>query len=545
MEHTSTRFARNSRQLPVLGQALAWMLAAAGSASAQGLPTLADGKFFSSATSFSSAGWAYSGTLPQSFAAGFRARNDEDDCVFCERQYANGYRTMTTVVGPSPSYQLKIGGSFESEQFEGWSTSLLDQSRSHVWHGDVDRVRQVTPLGGLTQEAPINSAWQGTTGYANSPTAGFAAFSQTFTLTRPYLQPDEGNCPLFVSPGVRTGHCGFVDAMFFGGATLQAGLAGHASIANTWAGTQTVSLDAMSNRTTTFTVNGLPLVAGSVAGTAQSFNLIEEKVSAADFKFGFNFNTLQLDLGANVKWDGQGEASAFNASYNQRVQLGQFASVGRADTYAIQFRDEAQLMAGITGRGFNSADVEASAGVSSIDALLRAVYQPMASGHLKVVDASTYQIKSPNLLIPAGGFVQDLDVLLHFQVANDGSAPLTLDGLDLEMFDTDPFLDDFLGALRLVNLGVLIPVGSGYEFSAMIRLPHALLNAASDLLEGNYLELMGKGKFHFSDVFGQRDVDFTLAVPEPGSAGLVALALLGVIGARRSLARGRSGPPRA
>ncbi len=191
--------------------------------------------FFSNISAFAGSGWHYSGTLPASFNVGFRARNDEDDCISCERQYSNGQRSMSvSTSSATPTYSLSMSGNFESEQFEGWSTNLLAQSKGTVWHGDVEKVVLVAPNGGIGNEHPIPNAWASTTGYGTTSNSGYASFSQTLALTRPYLNPGEGNCPIFVAPGgARTGHCAFTDAYFQGGATLQATLQGHGSIENT------------------------------------------------------------------------------------------------------------------------------------------------------------------------------------------------------------------------------------------------------------------------------------------------------------------------
>ncbi len=259
------------------------------------------------------------------------------------------------------------------------------------------------------------------------------------------------------------------------------------------------------------------------------------RASAVDFKFAFNFSSLQLDLGANVQWDGRGETSSFNASYNQRVQMSDFVNAGRADSYRIEFRDEAQVLAGITGRGFNNADVLASAGVSSIDAALMPVYQPLASSLLTVLDASTFNIKSASLAIPPGGFQDDVDVFLHFLVANEGSVSMTLDGYTLAMFDDDFLFDDLIGSFSR-TLNFVIPAGGRYEFGGLITLSRADLNGAVDFGEGGFLELFGRGVFRFHDVFGSREKDFRLTIPEPGSLGLVLLGGLALLFTRRQAA---------
>lgn len=48
---------------------------------AHALPVLADGQFYGSASLFDQSGWSYTGTLPSSVSAGFRAENVDNVCI--------------------------------------------------------------------------------------------------------------------------------------------------------------------------------------------------------------------------------------------------------------------------------------------------------------------------------------------------------------------------------------------------------------------------------------------------------------------------------
>ena len=73
---------------------------------AHALPVLADGQFYGSASLFNQSGWSYTGTLPSSVSAGFRAENVDNVCIpflGCtdgDKQYASGSRTMSSTAGP-------------------------------------------------------------------------------------------------------------------------------------------------------------------------------------------------------------------------------------------------------------------------------------------------------------------------------------------------------------------------------------------------------------------------------------------------------------
>ncbi len=513
-------------------------------------PVLSNGAFLSDSSMFNVGAWAYAGTLPNSVNAGFRAENVDDPicvpfvgCFGGDTQYATGQRSVSVQAGASPAYSLSFSGNFGTANFEAWEGNLVSQSKGVRFDSDVNRVLFPSPGTGITNEHPIPDAWQGANGYGTTATSGYASFSQDVQLVRNYLNPGEGGCPIVMAQsGQRTGHCLYTGSYFKGGATLQAVLQGNGSIENTVAGSQSVTLDAKANRTTLFKVNNDVLFSGEIAGTASTFKLEEERVSAVDFSFNGNFNTMSFSVGADVRWDGSGETSAFDASYNRRVAMPDYVFAGNAENFHVEFRDEAQLSAGITGTDFYKANVLASAGVSSVDTVLLPVFQPVASGLLVVKDASTFNLKSPLLPIPPGGFTSDFNVFLNFVLDNDGALDLTLQGLELALFDDDLLFDDLLGRLVRDNLGIVIPAGASYTFGGLLTLSGSALRNAS-FLDGDFLELVGAGVFHFSDVFGNRDVNFRLQIPEPGAVPLVMLAL-GALVAVRGRRRVLPGPGR-
>jgi len=495
-------------------------------ASLHALPVLEQGKFFAPSSLFTASDWSYTGTLPSSIDAGFKAKNIDDD-FFGDSgtQYSTGSRRVTTTTGAAPSYALTFRGEFEPQDSEAWDTSLLAQSNGTL-QDDIDKVEFPNPGGATTNEHPIPPDWRGLQGYAN-PTGSYAKFDRTFALSRNYLLPGEGGCPITVSPGgPNTGHCAFTEAYFKGGANLQASLQGNASIENIFPGTQNVSIDAKANRITTFKVNEAPIFSGDVNGSQANFLLEEEKVNAVDFSFKGDFKTLTFTVGANVQWDGSGDTSSFDASYVKRVEMPEYENVGLANEYKVEVRDDPQLTAGITGGNFDRASVLALAGLSAIDAVLLPVFQPLASSLLLINEASIVNI-SDLIPIPPGGFQNDLAVSLLFRLANNGSIDLTLDRLDFDIVDDDglSFFDDLLASISL-GLNNVIRSNSAIELRFSFLIPRSRLNAADDFFEGNFLELFGSGSFQFHDIYGARERGFVLAaIPEPSTLFLLSFGL--------------------
>jgi len=113
--------------------------------------------------------WSYTGTLPSSFSAEFRAENVDNvcfpffGCTDGDKQYASGSRMMSSTAGASPSYLFTFRGEFETVNQEAWEVSLLDQSKG-VLQTDVDRINFVNPDAGVTNEHPIPAGWQSLTG---------------------------------------------------------------------------------------------------------------------------------------------------------------------------------------------------------------------------------------------------------------------------------------------------------------------------------------------------------------------------------------------
>lgn len=497
------------------------------SSSAIALPTLSNNQFFGDPSLVSSTNWAYTGTLPSGFDAGFRAQNVDDD-FFGDSgtQYSNGRRSMGTSTGLSPAYTLRFGGSFERQRSEAWRTDLLSQSKG-TRQVDIEHVRFPSPGANVTNEHPIPSGWQGLTGYGVQGLS--AQFEKTMSVARKELEPGRLGCPAFVSPGgARTGHCAFTGAYFRGGASLSAALQGQGSVENFFPvlSDKSVTIDAKSNRTTNFIVNGAPVYSGTVNGSATSFKLVKDKINAVDLKFNFDFKNLKASVGANLQWDGAGNTASFDASYVRRTEMPDFQDVGRAEKYVVKVRDEPQLSAGITGTNFDHASVLASAGLSGLDATILPVFQPLASGRLVVKDASPFKLKSPYLPIPSRGFTSDLPITLHFLLANEGAMKLQIDRFKFSMIDDDfLFFPDDLLATVTRDLDFALMPDTTLDLAIGLILPRDKLNAAVDFLEGSTLELAGTGTFTFHDTFGTRTVDFNLAVPEPGTLALALLAL--------------------
>lgn len=508
---------------------------------AHALPVLADGQFYGSASLFNQSGWSYTGTLPSSVSAGFRAENVDNVCIpflGCtdgDKQYASGSRTMSSTAGPSPSYSLTFRGEFETENQEAWEVSLLDQSKG-VLQTDVDRINFVNPGAGVTNEHPIPAGWQSLTGYAN-PAGSYAQFDKSYALTRSYLLPGEAGCPLTVgAAGTRTGVCSYVGAYFKGGADLSATLQGYGSIENTYAGSQSVTVAAKADRITTLLVNGSSVATGSVNGSAASFSLEEERVKSVDFSFSGSFASKTISVGANVTWDGRGETSTLDASYVSPVRMDDYAFVGKADSYTVQLRDTPSLSAGLTGTDFYKASVLASTGLSAIDSSLLPVYQPVAGGNLSVRSVGLLRNNLKRLLrVPLGGFDTGILDFMQIVVTNDGSLDLTLDGIDLSLLDEDlePFFPDDVLAAFTRGYSFVIHPDEMLVFTVPIDVTAASLNAADDFVEGAFLELAGAGTLAYHDVNGARTVAFDLKIPEPASGALVALGVSGLLGMAR------------
>ena len=507
---------------------------------AHAMPALADGQFYGSASLFNPSDWSYTGTLPSSFSAGFRAENVDNvcfpffGCTDGDKQYASGSRMMSSTAGASPSYSLTFRGEFETVNQEAWEVSLLDQSKG-VLQTDVDRINFINPGAGVTNEHPIPASWRSLTGYA-SPAGSYAQFDQSYTLSKSYLDPGQAGCPLTVGvSGMRTGVCNFVGAYFKGGADLTATLQGYGSIENTYAGSQSVTVAAKADRITTLLVNGSSVATGSISGSAASFSLEEERVKSVDFSFSGNFASKTLSIGANVTWDGRGETSTLDASYVSPVRMADYEFVGKADTYTVQVRDTPSLSAGLTGTDFYKAGVLASTGLSDIDSSLLPVYQPVAGGHLSVKSIGLLRNTLKRLLkIPSVGFGTGILDYMQFVVSNDGSLDLTLDGIDFSLVDEHlaPFFPDDVLAAFTRGYGFTLHPDDVLVFTAPIDVTAARLNAADDLLEGAFLELAGSGVLSYHDVNGTRTVAFELTIPEPTTTVLVALSFGSLLGLR-------------
>jgi hypothetical protein len=487
------------------------------------LPVLGNNQFFAPSSLFSSAGWSYTGTLPSSLNAGFKAENIDDD-FFGDSgtQYATGNRSVTSTTGVSPSYTLSFRGEFEQRDSEAWDNSILDQSKG-VIQTDIDEVKFVAPGGTTTDEHPIPEGWRSLNGYAN-PIGSYAKFDQTFTLSRNFLESGESGCN---ATGSNTG-CVFTGAYFKGGANLQANLQGYGSIENIVVGTQSVDIDAKANRVTTFKVNNDPIFSGEINGTASTFSLEEEKVKSVDFSFKGSFKDQSISVGANVQWDGKGDTSSFDASYVKNIVMPDYVNVGLASQYHVEVRDDPQLSAGVSGTDFYKASVLSSTGISAIDTFLLPVFQSVAASRLVVKEASLSGIKS-DLQIPNGGFTGDYFTTLKFLLENDGSIGLTLNHLDFKLVDKDiPLFSFFDDVLALINkdINYAIPPLSTLALTFNVRVPESKLNLAVDFLEGNSLELAGSGAFGFYDVYGSRERNFSVTIPEPDTIFLFVLGLV-------------------
>lgn len=501
---------------------------------AYALPTLEYGKFFAPSSLFSSSGWAYTGTLPSSVNAGFKARNVDDPicvpfvgCFGGDQQFATGRRTMTTTTGATSAYSLAFRGEFESETFEAWEDSLLDQSLGEKFDSDVDSVQFPAPGSTITNEHPIPDGWQSLNGYAN-PTGSYAKFDNTFSLSHSYLNAGEFGCPQ------GAGHCRYTESFFKGGANLEAVLQGSGSIENTVAGTQSVNINAKANRITTFKVNADPLFSGEINGTASSFSLEEEKVKSIDFSFGGNFKDKSISIGADVQWDGSGNTSSFDASYVQRVEMSDFVNVGFANEFVVEVRDDPQLTAGIEGTDFFKAKVLASTGLSSIDAVFRPVFQAVESGRLSVKEAEVIN-KERLLEIPDGGFLNDRFLRFNIGIVNDGFMDITVNDIVISIFDDDVFFNDLLASYMVDNLDLLLSPDEVFNFAFNVDLSAETLNNAVGLFEGDFLELEAIGKFSFSDTFGTRTTEFSARfVPEPNALLLMLLGLSLIFGLQRN-----------
>lgn len=499
------------------------------SSMAYAFPALPDGQFFGSASAFQASEWSYSGTLPSSLNAGFRAENVDNFCVpfiGCtdgDKQYSNGSRSISTTTGASPAYTLSFRGEFETENQEAWEVSLLDQSKGKL-QTDVDRVNFVNPGAGVTNEHPIPSAWQSLNGYAN-PDGSYAQFDKTYQLAQKYLLPGESGCPLtFGALGTRTGVCSYTAAYFKGGADLSATIQGSGSIENTYPGSQSVTVDAKANRITTLFVNGSDVATGVVNGSTTSFSLEEERVRSVDLSFSGSFQNQTLSVGVKTTWDGRGETSSIESSYVTPVRMSDYEYVGKSDSYLVQVRDTPQLGAGLSGTDFYKASVLASSGLSAVSSSLLPVYQPVAGGRLVVKDAHLMQSKhSPQLRIPQGGFASDFTDTLRIVLSNEGSLDLTLDGFDFVLEDDDVLFDDTLTTIKQSLDRVMRP-DETIELVYFIRAPASSLNAADGLLEGDFLELIGDGAFTYHDINGTRTAAFSMFVPEPP---MYALLLMG------------------
>lgn len=509
---------------------------------AHALPVLGNGQFFGAASLFSQSDWAYSGTLPASLRAGFRAENIDNFCVpfiGCtdgDKQYANGSRTMTTTIGASPSYSLSFRGEFETENQEAWEISLLDQSKG-VLQTDVDRVRFVSPGTGVASEHPIPNDWQSLTGYAN-PAGTYAQFDKVYTLSKSYLDPGTAGCPLTVgAAGTKTGVCDFVGAYFKGGADLTATLQGYGSIENTYVGSQSVTVTAKADRITTLLVNGSSVATGTVNGSAASFSLEEERVNAVDFRFSGSFASQSISAGATVTWDGRGETSTLDASYVSPVRMAEYEFVGNVNSYTVQLRDTLSMSAGLTGTDFYKASVLASTGLSAIDSSLLPVYQAVAGGHLAVKSVGLLRNRlRPQLAVPAGGFQSGILDFMQFVLTNDGSLDLTLDGVEFALVDEDfePFFRNDVLASVMRDYSFTIRPDELLVFTLPIDISADRLNAANDFLDGGFLELAGSGVLAYHDVNGSRTVAFDLTIPEPTTLILAALGM-GMLGLRRGI----------
>lgn len=496
---------------------------------AQALPILDSNKFFASSTLFQPTGWIYTGTLPGSLDAGFRARNRDPDLVGDSgTQYATGRRRVSVTTGSNPSYTLEFRGEFEAKDSEAWTSSLLDQSKG-VRQVDINKVTFSNIDSGITLEHPIPVNWQSLNGYKN-PAGGFAKFDNTFSLSRKYLEPGEFGCPL------NSGHCAYTGAYFKGGVNLQANLQGYASVENPYPFfTQSVTIDAKANRITTFKVNSDPLYSGEITGNHSIFNLEEDKVQSLDFSFTANFREQSVSVGTDVQWDARDETASFDASYVHRVDMPDYVNVGSTDSFLVEVRDDLQLSAGLTGTKFEKAKVLASTSISAIDALFLPVFEPLASGRLVVKDASFFNVKNRYLPIPHGGFTKDLPFYLHFLLANEGSMDLTVDWLNFSLFDEDFFLfsrDDILASINGKQTDWLIRPGVSQSFTVFLPVSVAQLEAADDFLEGPFLELAGLGSFGFHDIYGSRTVNFDLnisEIPEPDTISLLLIAFASIV----------------
>ncbi len=491
------------------------------STSPYALPILDGDKFFASTGLFDSSGWSYTGTLPSSVDAGFKAKNVDTGFFYDELQFSTGRRTMTTTTGNTPSYSLAFRGEFEAETFEAWEDSLLDQSLGNKFDSDVDEIEFPSLGKGIDNEHPIPNNWRSLSGYKN-PTGSYAKFDKTFSLSRSYLNPGESGCPR------NAGHCRYTESFFKGGANLRAELQAFGSIENIVPfSAQSVNINAKANRITTFVVNNDPLFSGDINGNASSFSLEEEKVNSVDFSFKVNFEDkgVSIEPGVSVRWDGSGNTASFDASYVRRAEMSDFVNVGSADEFIVEVRDDPQLSAGIEGTDFNKAKVLASTGLSTIDAVFKPVFEPVPSGRLSVTEAK--EINKDRLLeIPDGGFMDGRFLRFNVGIMNDGFKDITVDDIAISIFDDDVIFDDLLVDFMRDNLNLLLAPGDFFDFAFNVLITADNLNKAIDSFEGDFLELKARGKFNFTDSFGTRASEFDVKfVSEPAA---ILLMLLGV-----------------
>ncbi|MBU2706387.1 hypothetical protein KCM76_10335 [Zooshikella marina] len=487
--------------------------------SSYSLPVLEGNKFFAPSSLFISSDWLYTGTIPSSVDAGFKAKNIDDPIIICvplfgcsefggDQQFATGRRTMTATDGANPAYTLTFRGEFMGETFEAWEDSLLDQSLGKKFDSDVDSVEFPAPGGAITNEHPIPDEWRSLNGYA-SPTGSHAKFNKTYSLSHSYINAGEFGCP------IDAGHCRYTESFFKGGANLEAMLQGSGSIENVVAGTQSVNINAKANRITTFKVNDDPVFSGEINGTASSFTLEEEKIKSIDFSFTGNFADKSFTIGADVQWDGSGDTSSFDASYVRRVEMPDFVSVGFAEEFIVEVRDDPQLTAGIEGTDFFKAKVLASSGMSAIDSVLRPVFEPVESGRLSILNAKVTN-KGRLLKIPDSIFLNDRSLQFDIGIINDGFIDIMVNDIAISIFDEDIFFDDLLASFINDNLNFILSPGQMFNFAFNVDVMAGALNDAVDLFEGNYLEFEAIGKFSYSDSFGTRTREFSaIFVPEP------------------------------